>query len=94
MVSTTRVARIEWFYYCLEGPSQWAHILGHQVDDEEYGSGRVTSVRHREAQSPLILIDFDNPADFDGESFLEPEVAVWVATTDVARIRRAYKVAQ
>jgi hypothetical protein len=94
MVSTTKIAGIEWFYYCLEEPSRWAHILGHQVDDEEYGSGRVTSVRHREDQSPLISIDFDDPADFDGDSFLEPEVAVWVATTDVARIRRAYKVAQ
>ena len=62
-----------------------------QIEDQEYGLGHVSSVRVRDDGNPLVSIDFDEPADFNGDSFLETEVSVWVPATNSERIKRAYQ---
>jgi len=92
--SKVKITGIEWFYYCIEDPSRWAQLVGCDVEDNECGLGTVASVRARENGNPIISIKFGSMTDFTGDSFIEPEVSVWVDVNDANRIKMSYRDAQ
>jgi len=92
--SKVKITGIEWYYYCIEDPSRWAQLVGCDIEDEDIGLGVVAFVRTRENSNPIISINFDSMTDFTGDSFIEPEVSVWVDINDANRIKTSYREAQ
>ena len=89
--SFTKITGLEWHSFCNLNPSQWLELEGLTINDSEYGQGTISDVQIRKNASPIVNIIFKSPhlnTQFNGESFQDSAVSLWVPNSKAHIIRQ------